>query len=146
MSRTDMTRRVLLRGIGVLGLAAVATPGVASVSPPLDPRQARVAADIVRGTVSNVRGAARLGAAYLRTAPDEADLTRLLDALTAHNPDLAHPGERDMPGDAGSTLRRQIVMDFEQDAVVDVDGWILSRTEVRLAALAHMVRGLIAIA
>ena len=40
-----------------------------------------------------------------------------------------------------STLHRRIAADFERGDVVEVDGWVLSLTEVRLAALAHVVRG-----
>ena len=150
LSNADMTRRLLLRGVAAFGLAAVAMPRFAVASTRSDRRpELRVAVNLVRTAVSNHRGAARLGAAYLRTAPGEADLEKLVCALTSDNPDLVgsiEARDHEARDRVRSGVRRQIVADFERDAVVTLDGWILSRTEVRLAALAHMVRDRLPIA
>lgn len=66
--------------------------------------------------------ARRVGRAYLRRHPAEADVALLRAALAA---DLGDP-ER---------LRARVRGDFEREAVVRVQGWVLSRTEARLCAL-----------
>jgi hypothetical protein len=97
--------------------------------------------DLIRATIPHRRSAARLGAAYLRSAPDEYDVDRLLGVLII--PDsgiekLINAGRREV---VKTTFRRRIAADFERGDVAEVDGWVLSLTEVRLAALAHVVRG-----
>jgi hypothetical protein len=37
-------------------------------------------------------------------------------------------------------VRRRITIDFERGDVVEVNGWVMSSTEVRLAAVAHIVQ------
>ena len=69
-----------------------------------------------------------LGQLYLRSHKTEADLDVLADLLL----------ER-LQGTARNDLRRALALavqeDFERDDVVYLDGWLLSRTEVRLCAL-----------
>lgn len=69
-----------------------------------------------------------LGQLYLRSHKTEADLDVLADLLL----------ER-LQGTTGNDLRRTLALavqeDFERDDVVYLDGWLLSRTEVRLCAL-----------
>jgi hypothetical protein len=87
------------------------------------------------------RSASRLGGAYLRNAPQEYDAGQLLDLLKTRGSrieDLIRAGRTEM---VRSTFHRRIAADFERGDVVEVDGWVLSLTEVRLAALAHVVRG-----
>jgi hypothetical protein len=87
-----------------------------------------------------------VGAAYLRTVREEFDVESIFKALTLQAPELMGVIGASEPESVKAAVRRQVVMDFESDSVVQVDGWILSRTEVRLAALAHMVRDNLAIA
>jgi hypothetical protein len=77
--------------------------------------------------------ARQIGQAYLDDHPEEADeltLVRLLDA---------EPGwARAWDGSAGhiaDLARRTIRLDYENGRTVPVEGWILSRTELRLCAL-----------
>lgn len=78
--------------------------------------------------------AARIGHAYLRQAPREADERRLL-AL------ICPAGGRWQTADT-SRLRRMLARqqrdDFAQGRVVRVRGWLLSLTEARLCALAAL--------
>jgi hypothetical protein len=138
------TRRLLLRkmAVGCVCLAAMANPGFARASPRFEGRpELRFAMDLIRATIPHRRSAARLGATYLLSAPDEHDLDRLLDILKTRDSgieDLINAGRSEV---VSSTFHRRIAADFERGDVVEVDGWVLSLTEVRLAALAHVVRG-----
>lgn len=76
------------------------------------------------------RAAARVGRAYLRRHPEEArtaELRRHLRELPL-----------DAPRELGSRARTRIREDFACGQVVQVEGWLLSRTEVRLCALAAL--------
>ncbi len=131
----------LLRRRGFLGLAAAAG-AVAAVplrpwralvavrTPPLAVRLARLLDD--RGA------AAEVGAAYLATAPGERSGRVLVRHLrTALAPAGAVPGhDRDLRVLLDAAVRH----DFEVGAVCRVDGWVLSRTEARLAALTAVTR------
>ena len=144
-STLNITRRLVLRKIGLgavalggLSVGAVAKPGHASASVPseLGP-EVKLAVDLVRTTVPHYRNAARLGAAYLRTAPKESDLPHLLSALMTDS-EVSPVAEK--PEEVRSAVRRQIATDFEHGSLVEVEGWVMSLTEVRIAALAHVVR------
>jgi hypothetical protein len=73
------------------------------------------------------------GQRYLQLHGSEADIDVLADLLCERI--------RDMPGiDWLRDLSRAVQEDFEQGHVVLVDGWMLSRTEVRVCALAWLSR------
>jgi hypothetical protein len=71
--------------------------------------------------------AARIGEAYLEDHPEEAQ-----PALLARL--LREAGLEEAPGPT-SRARARIREDFERGRTVQVDGWVLSRTEARLCAL-----------
>lgn len=68
-------------------------------------------------------GVIAVGKAYLRTRPDEADPATLMTALGATD------------GDVVAAARRSRAGDFASGRTVNVDGWILSSSEARAAAL-----------
>ncbi len=147
-SPVDISRRLVLWKFGLgavalggLSLGAVARAGGASASaPPEVGPEAKRAVDLVRTTVPHHQNAARLGAAYLRTAPQESDLTHLLSALTTGDADTRISAARENPDAIRSAVRRRIATDFDHGSLVEVEGWVMSLTEVRIAALAHLVR------
>ena len=71
----------------------------------------------------------RLGEAYLRERPDEADRTLLLKELG--------PGLENIAGisDLTKRFRARIGEDFAAGRTIILDGWMLSETECRLCAL-----------
>jgi hypothetical protein len=76
---------------------------------------------------------AMVGAAYLAGHPEQADEATLragLPGLTADDPDDI---VRQLP-----TIDDDVRTDFAEDRVVSVDGWVLSLTEARAAALVHL--------
>ena len=71
-----------------------------------------------------------LGERYLREVPAERDEAVLLAALPA----LGGSVPTD-PATQLAALREQVAADYEADEVVELDGWLITRTEGRAAAL-----------
>ncbi len=81
--------------------------------------------------------AAAIGRHYLSENPAEASRTRLLAAIREHLPASA------VQTDAAAlrhSIREVIRDDFARARTEDVGGWMLSRTEARLCALAALSR------
>lgn len=76
----------------------------------------------------------RIAEAYLDVNPEELDEKLLFDALFGH---LEEPTMSSMTEE----LRRASRLDFEQGSTFLAEGWILSRTEGRLTALALLQSG-----
>jgi hypothetical protein len=142
LANVTTTRRSLLGRIvlGSVWVAAMGRPGFVKASLRFEGHPGlRFAPDHVRTTLPHHREAARLGAAYLRTAPQDYDLAYLLNGLTSQDPKIAfYVNARDVDM-VRPLVHRRITIDFERGDVVEVDGWVMSSTEVRLAAVAHIV-------
>jgi hypothetical protein len=83
--------------------------------------------------LSDRAAAAAVGAAYLAVTPAEADRLLLLNRLAAALNVVAS-----LPDAAALRARvaARVGQDFAAGATCSVDGWVLSRTEARLDALA----------
>lgn len=81
---------------------------------------------IATATAKSGGSVARVGRAYLRQVPQEADATALAGTL---------PAGFSATGTDWSVLQDQIATDYTSGSVVTIDGWHLSRTEARAAAL-----------
>ena len=81
------------------------------------------------------RSAEIIGLEYLRTVPAEANAEQLTSficsRLSKPYGDLARANRKEIK----SLLVRQQQEDFAADRVIDVGGWVLSRSEARLYAL-----------
>lgn len=71
-----------------------------------------------------------VGARYLEVVPEEADQAFLLGQLPALEGVVP-----ERPGTDLAVLSSQVVADHASGDLVDLDGWVLSRTECRAAAL-----------
>jgi hypothetical protein len=112
-----MTRRTLLRLLGGGTLAALG----------LDAGPAAGAADAESASTA-AAALARVGRRYLEAVPAERDVT----VLRAELGELAAATE---PARHAAALGRAVGRDFERGDILALDGWILSRTELRAAAL-----------
>ncbi len=92
------------------------------------------------GLFSNRHSAAVLGQAYLQQRPEEADTGKLeslvlspdnLEILASGGTHLGHSGTREIKT-AFQNIRRR---DFDEGAVANIGGCMLSVTELRLCAL-----------
>ena len=130
-----ITRRAALAFLGG-GAAVLVGGGIAlkarddggdsttdTTSPPPDP---------LPDDAARLEGIAAVGARYRELVPEEATEEALLAAIPMAEelPDTPNALEDEL-----GERRDQIRADFESGEVVDVDGWQLSRTEARLAAL-----------
>lgn len=112
-----MTRRRFLHGL-VVGAGAVAAGGVLALW--------RRAGD--RHSDADLTAIRHIGAVYLRSHPDQR-----ADSLRQEL-----PAGTDLAGDASSGLRHlrdQVRQDYADGEVELLDGWRLSRTALRAAAL-----------
>lgn len=83
----------------------------------------------------DIESARTVGAEYLRSAPHEADLPGLLAALcgpASGDACVAHADEW------AAALAARCKDDFLEGRVVRIQGWVLSRTEARLCAVAAL--------
>jgi choline dehydrogenase-like flavoprotein len=121
--RMRSSRRAFLAATGAAALLPLSWRGGASTG--------ATDADRLRAAIANPASAAALGRAYLARFPGEADRDRIAAAILAS---LAAPPARDASA-LRAPVRARIRGDFRAGATVTLDGWILSRTEARLAAL-----------
>ena len=83
--------------------------------------------------------AKKVGLEYLKIAPMEADIYLLSNLICSFNEEqqvkLLHANSRRLR----ELLRQKLCLDFEQDRIVTVHGWILAVTEARLCALTALL-------
>jgi hypothetical protein len=137
VSSPSTSRRRFLAGLAGFGLAALAGGGLTFVLR----RSARTRpGDVVVALLPHGRSAVAVGRAYLAARPQEADVERLASELElpADLPDLeSQAGLATLVALAGSLSSRHRA-DFREGRVVELEGWVLSETELRLAALAAL--------
>jgi hypothetical protein len=114
----------------MLATAGLATAGLAAaVLPWIGMRSFAADEERLRRAVPQAARASALGRAYLARAPGEADPVRLAAAIIAG---LGAPVDDErLP----ALIRARVRADFAAGDIVTIDGWVLSRTEARLAAL-----------
>ena len=134
MTARRLTRRTaaVLLGLGAPAFAA------ARVSPAAEDTEAQLRA--VRNAFARPDSAARLGAAYLARFPAERDPARLLAALGAAGAAPRNFGFRRRHAFLAA-LDQAARRDFRQGDVVQLEGWVLSVTELRASALVALAEG-----
>jgi hypothetical protein len=81
-----------------------------------------------------------IGSLYLATHPEEADAHKLLElVIRADDGPLVVHGTSDT--ELRAWVRRRQARDFATARIVNLDGWLLSATEVRICALAGLTWG-----
>ena len=142
--RADIGRRAILRRF------AQCATGIALVTlPPNLPRSwfAHVgslteldgAARRLIGVVEEVASAKVIGVAYLRQVPAEHDTAILVRKIVGRNLASWTVLARADRSLRRSRLQSQIRHDFAEGRVVEVNGWILAKTEARLFSLAALL-------
>ncbi len=139
-SSAALSRRRFLQGAALatvasaVGLSGLAAARVVGSGAPAS------AADRLRALVGSSPGTARIGRAAMQGRDVESDATGLLDGLRNAIPALGGlllNGTDDQLCAALDAARRA---DFRPDGIdtIRVDGWVVSRTEARLCALAAL--------
>ena len=122
-------RRTFVKG-ATLGLAA---PGLLAAlagcgpSPDLGSR--------LTGFYGDATAADAVGRAYLQVTPEEQDRDQLVEALAGGELEAWEELLRRDPAALEAAVRARHLDDFATGRTVRLHGWILSRTEARLAAL-----------
>lgn len=135
MSRSELSRRDVLRVLSWLAaLGTLPLHADHADAQPIDPPEGARWRALSQQQIS----AASLGAQYVRQQPGEGEIQHLLSSLGLPRgvgavPDAELKEHRDR-------LRRLHREDFLTGRVYELSGWILSRTELRLAALVHLAR------
>jgi uncharacterized membrane protein len=75
-----------------------------------------------------------IGQEYLKKFPKEKD-PEILNSLIFDRPDEAYNSKNDLH----RFILEKVKKDFQEDRIVKIRGWILSRTESRLCALAGLL-------
>lgn len=136
---TALSRRSLLKRLALVVLAGALPAGLRAQN--ADRRWRPPSARLTR-CLSDPQSAAVLGARYLARMPEEADrelLARLIAGARRRALRLARADTRRLR----ALLARQQRADFACGRTVCLDGWVLSRTEARLCALAALERAAI---
>lgn len=123
-----LSRRALLRLAATAGVTLLLGGRGSQAS------QSHLLGQRLRALLPHDAAAVALGTAYLAQVPGEASAERLVAALT--DGPRGVPVARLEPRGLGAHLARRIRADFGAGRTVVVRGWIVSRTEARLAALA----------
>jgi hypothetical protein len=129
-----MRRRTFLLGATGLGLSLVwRSAGAWPFLPGSPTRSERLA-----GVLRHEESARVVGREYLRVVPAEASRGVLTSRLARRLPG----GFRTVDGASDSRLHdlllRCSLEDFDAERIVELRGWVLSRTEARLCALAAL--------
>lgn len=97
----------------------------------------RVSAMRATGLFEQLDSAASVGVTYVEAFPLERDLNLLLRELMLRRPDfeLATASQSEVD----RVMREQHRLDLRERRTVRLQGWLLSLTEARLCALAHLV-------
>jgi hypothetical protein len=129
---SDVSRRSVLRLLTWwIGLGASPLRSLAAVGEPAGDR--RDAFDSALRLLPHRTSAAAIGRHFLREHPAEADAERLFGLLGL--PSLAGALSRSEIENHRDRLREIHRQDFRSGRVIELGGWTLSITELRLAAL-----------
>lgn len=88
--------------------------------------------------VSSVDTVEELGKLYKESFPEESEYEVLIDLLISNDSE-SETGSINEIKAIQKMLNRKIITDFENDNVVVLDGWILSKTEARQCALFALI-------
>lgn len=136
-SGQQLTRRRFLGGLVVLGVARVPS-GLATLLRSASQDEASLAAERLAGLFRDPEEIWPLGRAHLDGRDDRPGERELLAELLP--PDMDHAKVvSSSDGDLRAALRAWNTDDLVSGRVEEVDGWLLSRSEIRLAALVGLV-------
>lgn len=127
--RPHPDRRRFLERIGCMAVTALCTG-------PLHADVTRALARNVHRSFTHPADAAALGRRWLQTESARADVASLLQQLLDDTP-LWRAALRS-PGAIRELAAERTALDFSKGATIELDGWVLSRTEIRLCAIAAL--------
>ena len=88
--------------------------------------------------LADLRSASAIGRDYLRAAPGEATVPVLVDAIASDVAGGREALRTATDSEVRELLALRVLQDFEEERVVNLEGWIVAPTEARLCALAAL--------
>jgi hypothetical protein len=138
ITRTNISRRSLLSGLVYLGSFGFLQPGWTLDKLHNTSKTNTLASELANFYVDK-ESAKIVGLEYLRSVPSEANVSLLVELLCSFDREQhAAFAQTDRQKLRELLLLRQR-QDFEDERVVNVRGWLLSKTECRLCALAALI-------
>lgn len=137
----SMNRRVFLRlaGLLVLSLSLGRHRMPTGMAGPAESASAAA----WRTVIPMSRSARILGERYLSAVPEERNSYLLMQRLsTAVGTDLETSAEAPLALSSDrrrERVRERVCQDFQDDEIVQLDGWVLARTECRICALSVLL-------
>ena len=122
-------RRRLLGIIAATGGAAL----MSSISAQVGRERLSLKAALL-GVLSDPQGVGDIGRAYLNLFPSEANARQLVSLIVERHPGAFGPAVS--LEEARALLQQAVREDFHEEKTVELNGWVVSRTEARLCALA----------
>lgn len=131
--RVNSRRRILLKvALGLIPATALARFNSTIEHSQMSDDLALQLADLF----NDRENAAAIGREYLQQQPEEADTQLLVQRIFGHDSTKLRSVVE--LNDLRTIVSGRIKGDYEQESVLAVRGWILSRTELRLCALASL--------
>lgn len=135
MGKSKVSRRTVLKvGVGAASVAALSAVGIVTYC---DARlngeagEGGSPGDVLARALETVPGAKRVGELYLQEHPEEADpsvlLARIFEVVDPEAPRCRATGL--------SALREASRRDFREGRTVQLEGWMMGLTELRVCAL-----------
>ena len=84
--------------------------------------------------LTDLSSAQFIGALYIEAIPEEGNLKQLLNCVRHTDPELITHAQNN-PTSLYKRIKFLQFNDFNEEHVVSIDGWVLSKTEARLCAL-----------
>ena len=136
MSGSAITRREALRGLSWIAVAVASGQAFSGCS---KGESGSLALQGLAGLLAHGETAAAVGAVFLAAHPEEADLDKLVKRLGLSANSLPAPGSPELEA-AAKAIHVRHINDFREGRLVEIEGWNLSITELRLAAITHLAR------
>jgi hypothetical protein len=129
MITDSLTRRDFFRSLRSI----LVVPWLSGLLP--EPQAHAFADQLVRVFGHSPRAAHTIGYAYLQGRPEERDLILITKRIIARDAELVNCLDKAYQGPLERILKRCIAEDFSSGNTVQLNGWVLAKTEVRLCAL-----------
>jgi hypothetical protein len=133
--QTKSSRRRFIKSAGLLGIAGTVGARISIAAELLtDPLGRRLA-----NLLKEAESASVIGKPYLDAMPEENDPNVIVSRMAVCHPIIVSKLRTAGETDAKTLLAKMVTEDFYNANIVQLNGWILSKTEARLCALTTLL-------
>lgn len=137
-SSESISRRILLKIIAGVSVASCFWPSSVLAKWKIFPQECLEG--MLTGLFAHKKSAIFVGQKYLEKVPNEANVSLLVDLIGLPQSNWSSKLTRWDKNDIKGLIRQQQMLDFECNRIEKIEGWVLSKTEVRLCALASLFK------